>query len=168
VTAVRTIRDPRAAALQGGRAGFVSRLLANSIDLVVLEFMFFGCLLAVAVVRFLLRQGDFEIPAPEPAVTVAVQWSLLVLYLAAGWCTTGRTVGKSVFGLRVTDAAGTTLRPARAFLRAVLCASFYPGLLWIVPSRTNASLQDIVVRSRVVYDWSAAPTPLPPVQPGTP
>ena len=155
----RVIRDPRAEALQGGRAGFVSRVAADAVDLVVLQVLFFGCLTAVAVVRFLLHQGGgLEISAPPAWISIASEWSLLVVYLGTGWSSTGRTVGKTMLGLRVAELDGSTMRPLRAFARAVVCASFYPGLLWVILSRRNAAAHDLLLRSQVLYDWRAAAT----------
>jgi uncharacterized RDD family membrane protein YckC len=153
VTGPRPIRNQRAAALQGARAGFVSRIAADAIDFLVLQGLFFGCLLSVAVVRFLWNQGDFVLLAPDPWVTVVMQWTLLVLYLGTGWASTGRTVGKTILGLRVVGTRGAPLHAVRAFARAAICASFYPGLLWILVSPRNAALQDIAVRSKVLYEW---------------
>jgi hypothetical protein len=43
----------------------------------------------------------------------------------------------------------------------VLCVMFPLGLLWAVFSRRRRSLQDILVRSAVVYDWAAEGVPIP-------
>lgn len=162
MTAHRTIRDPRAQALQGARAGFVSRVTADAIDFGVLQVVYLGCLVSVAVVRFLIQRGHFHVTAPSPIVTVAVEWVLLVIYLGSGWSSTGRTVGKTALGLRVVTRAGSSLPPARAFARAVMCASFYPGLLWILVSRRNAALHDALFRTEVRYEWTGAPPATPP------
>jgi uncharacterized RDD family membrane protein YckC len=159
VTPRSTIRDPRAAAAQGSPAGIVSRIAADAIDLGVLQVLFLGCLLAIAVVRFLLQRHNFSVGAPEPVVTLVGEWLLLVVYLGSGWSTTGRTIGKTVLGLRVLAVHGEPLGPARAFGRAAMCASFYPGLLWIAVSRRNAALHDVAFHSQVVYDWRASTNP---------
>jgi hypothetical protein len=41
----------------------------------------------------------------------------------------------------------------RAFVRAVLCALFPIGLFWSAVSTRNESVQDLLVRTTVVYDW---------------
>jgi hypothetical protein len=41
-----------------------------------------------------------------------------------------------------------------ALLRAAFCVFFPIGLLWCAGSRANRSVQDVVLRSSVVYDWS--------------
>ena len=39
----------------------------------------------------------------------------------------------------------------------MLCVVFPVGLLWSAVSRERRSLQDLVVRSVVVYDWHRSP-----------
>jgi uncharacterized RDD family membrane protein YckC len=150
------IRNPRARAAQGTRAGIVSRLIADGIDFGVLQVIFLSILVGIAVVKFLINRGGFEVTAPNPAVTVVTQWAIFTLYLGSGWSTTGRTIGKTVLGLRVLSLDGTHLPTRHAFLRAVCCATFYPGVLWVAISRKNLALHDILCRSEVVYDWRAA------------
>jgi uncharacterized RDD family membrane protein YckC len=45
----------------------------------------------------------------------------------------------------------------RSFARAVLYVLFPAGLLWVLVSRRNASLQDLLVGTVVVYDWAYRP-----------
>jgi uncharacterized RDD family membrane protein YckC len=40
-----------------------------------------------------------------------------------------------------------------ALLRALACVLFPLGLLWVAFSRDLRSVQDIVLRTSVVYDW---------------
>jgi len=46
-----------------------------------------------------------------------------------------------------------TLRGARAFFRAVVCAVFPLGLLWCAVDRKRRAIHDLLLRTRVVYDW---------------
>ena len=62
-----------------------------------------------------------------------------------------------VFGLRLVNRSARPLRPAPAVLRAVLCLVFPAGLLWVAVSRRNASLQDLVLHSTVIYDSTYGP-----------
>ena len=62
-------------------------------------------------------------------------------------------MGKQLAGLRVVDRVGRRLSVWRALARAVLYVLFPIGLLWVLASRRNASAQDLVVRTVVVYDW---------------
>jgi uncharacterized RDD family membrane protein YckC len=148
-----TIRSPQARALQGNRAGIVSRVIADGIDYLLAFGIYFAMLVGFAIAEYLLTQNKFQIPDPPVAVSFAVPWGILVLYLTAGWGGTGRTFGKSVMGLRVVTRAGLRLPPRRAFLRALLCATLPWVILWVVISRKNLGLHDIVFRTGVVYDW---------------
>jgi hypothetical protein len=38
-------------------------------------------------------------------------------------------------------------------LRAIACLFFPLGLFWVLLSRSNSSLQDLGLRTAVVYDW---------------
>jgi uncharacterized RDD family membrane protein YckC len=144
-------------ALQGHRAGFISRLVADALDLGVVWVIGLSVLLFAGVVRYLLATRPFQLP-------VLPSWQLptggaviAVAYLTSGWASTGRTAGKQVAGLRVTDRSGRRLPVGRALLRAVLYVLFPVGLLWILVSRHNASVQDHIVGSVVVYDWHYHP-----------
>ena len=154
MTTADAIRNPQAQALQGNRAGIVSRVIADGIDYVIAWAIYFAILIAWGVVEYLLTGSTLEIPDPPVAITIVVPWLILIAYLAAGWGSTGRTIGKSVMGLRVVTRKGLRLPARRAFFRAALCATIPWVILWVAVSRKNIGLHDIVFRSAVVYDWS--------------
>ena len=145
----------------GKRAGIMSRLIADAIDLVVVVALALLALLIVSAVRGLFSTG-FEF------VTISQPWRnilsavLLVGYLGYGWGLEGRTLGKTAMGLRVVADDGSDLSPVRGMVRAFLYFLVLPGILWAIVSRRNASLQDLVLRTSVVYDWGVtAPASLP-------
>ena len=115
------------------------------------------------VVRYLLTGPPFRLPVLPNWLGAGAGGAIAVAYLALSWAATGRSVGKQVAGLRVVDRAGHRLLLWRSFLRAVLYVLFPAGLLWVLASRRNASVQDLIVRTAVVYDWAyhAADEPLP-------
>jgi len=89
----------------------------------------------------------------------------LCLYFTASWATVGRTYGDHLLGLRVLNFRGERLRWTGAFVRAVFCVVLPIGLYWVLVSTTNRSLQDTVLRTSVLYDWttrSLSPTRPPP------
>ncbi len=149
----RAIRASDAERLQGGRAGFVSRVAADGVDFLIVELIYFGVLIGIAVVRFLVTRKNFSVVAPDVWVTVVAQWFIIVLYLGTNWASTGRSIGKIMLGLQVLRANGDPLTPRRAFTRALLCATFWPSLIWIFVSKRNAALHDIAVHTKVVYSW---------------
>jgi uncharacterized RDD family membrane protein YckC len=66
-------------------------------------------------------------------------------------------------GIRVVNFRGRRLRPLGAALRASFCLLFLPGLFWVAVSGGNRSLQDTVLRTQVIYDWTRRPE-LPPAK----
>ena len=146
--------------MQGQRAGIVSRFLADAIDFFVVIAALVGVYLGYSTFRFLLEPRRFTWPEPSAMYLGWLGWILLVLYLTASWATTGRTVGKRVLGLRVVTGRDERLPIGLSFVRAFLCALFPIGLFWSVVSSRNASVQDLIVRTQVVYDWRPKLPPL--------
>lgn len=149
----RVIRNVRAQQLQGARAGVVSRVIAAGLDLLVAFGAYIGLVAGVSLVWDLFFSSRIVIPRPSGFFTAGVAWAVLVVYWWVGWGSTGRSIGKQVMGLRVVRADGSPLRGGQALGRAVLCASFYPGLALALFDRRNRALEDIVCRTVVVYDW---------------
>jgi uncharacterized RDD family membrane protein YckC len=144
---------PIARSMQGRRAGVISRFLADAIDLMVVLASLVTIYFVIAGIRFLIRPRAFTWPELSALNLGTLGWILLIAYLTIGWANTGRTFGKTVLGLRVVDVDGTRLPFWRSLARAVLCAAVPIGLFWCVVSGRNASVQDLIVRSEVVYDW---------------
>jgi len=139
---------------QRTRAGIVSRLGADGIDLVLVQVIFALIFLGYAFARFLLSSKPFELPHPPIGVTSTLQFLLLTTYLAWGWASTGRTPGKALLGLRVVTDGGTPLSIRRSVARAALCTLVGPILLvWAVVSRRNAGIHDLLLSTAVIYDW---------------
>jgi uncharacterized RDD family membrane protein YckC len=143
-----------ARAHQGGRAGVVSRVLAALIDLAVLFGMLGSGYLALAGLLFVIDPVSFRFPAPPRGVVLAVAAVVLVGYLTECWTVTGRTYGDRVLGLRVVDHRGRRLRHGMALVRALCCTVLPIGLLWAAVSARRRSLQDLLLRTVVIYDWS--------------
>jgi uncharacterized RDD family membrane protein YckC len=137
----------------GGIAGFVSRFVAAAFDFLVVIAFVGAVYLALAGVRFIVSPRRFDWPTIGALALAFIAWGFLIVYLTVGWAGTGRSVGKQVMGLRVQRLDGTELGLGQAFIRAALCAAFPVGLVWTTVSRSSASLQDLIVRTKVVYDW---------------
>jgi uncharacterized RDD family membrane protein YckC len=147
---------------QGHRAGLVTRIAAAAIDLGVVIVALGVIYLGVFAVLFLLDPRSFTAPTPSPGLMYAVGCLLLTIYLAVSWMGSGRTYGNHVMGLRVVNNRGRRLHPLGALVRAVFCVIFPIGLLWVLVSGQNRSLQDLVLRTSVIYDWDVRPLPPPP------
>ena len=144
----------RARAFQGLRSGPVSRTLASAIDVSVVALATAGVVFGWSLIES-LGDGAFELSIPGPLGAFLLGESLLTIYLWVGWATTGRTIGKQVMGLRVVNYRGELMRPGWALLRALACVVFPVGLLWSLVSSHSRSLQDVVLRTSVIYDWNA-------------
>lgn len=153
----RPANEPSIRGRQGTRAGIVSRLLANGLDLLAAVAIGMAVLLAVSAVAGLFTRSFTFLTPSQPARGILAA-ALLVVYLGYGWGLGGRTFGKTVLGLRVVDRAGGDISTGRGLLRAVLYLVFPPGLLWSVVSRRNASLQDLILGTAVVHDWGFVDT----------
>jgi uncharacterized RDD family membrane protein YckC len=147
--------------MQGQRAGVVSRFLADAIDLFVVIAAVVVIHLTVSGLIFLLHPRRFTWPEVTFLRHGTLGWVLLIAYLTIGWANTGRTVGKRVLGLRVVTSRDARLPLWRSFVRASLCALFPIGLFWSAASSRQESVQDLIVRTHVVYDWRPG---LPPVE----
>jgi uncharacterized RDD family membrane protein YckC len=133
-------------------AGTVTRLLAAALDMLVVLLLLGAGFVGVAALGFLVSPLSFRWPTPSPSLSGLVGLLLAVGYLTVGWAISGRTCGAAVLGLRVLSNGRVRLGWARAFLRALLYVIFPVGLLWSAVSRERRSMQDVVVRSIVVYD----------------
>jgi len=143
---------------QGNRAGVVSRLLAGAVDLAVILAVLAAGYLAVSGLVFMIDPVSFRFPAPPRWLVLGAAAALTVVYLTGSWTGGGRTYGDRVLGLRVVDRRGTPLRPGRAVLRAVFCGVLPVGVLWVAVDADERSVQDLVLRTMVIYDWSPTVT----------
>jgi uncharacterized RDD family membrane protein YckC len=161
---------------QGQRAGVVTRTIASAVDFAVVVAILSGAYVGVVALRFVLDPTRLSFPSVEPIVMLIAYSVVLFLYLTIFWATTGRTYGGHVMGLRVVNFRGVRVHLAGAILRAAFCTVFPIGLFWCAVSRQNRSVQDVVLRTSVIYDWrphrNAAekhdPPPPPPLTPPTP
>jgi uncharacterized RDD family membrane protein YckC len=137
------------------RAGVVTRVLAACVDAVAVVLLAVALDLTAAGIRFVWSPGDFRWPQFAVLTMVVALQAVAAVYLTVGWAMAGRTYGARLMGLRVLSAGSGLLGWSRSGLRALACVVFPVGLLWCAVSRTRSSLQDIVVRSVVVYDAHA-------------
>lgn len=144
---------------QGDRAGFVSRAIAASIDVLIIVLVVFATMAALWILSYIINPTN-PTAAVEPQDRVPSALALLiygyvlnVLYWTVFWATSGRTVGNLIMGLRVVNRHGRHPRWAGAFVRALFCTVFPLGLAWAIVSGANRSVQDVVLRTSVIYDW---------------
>ena len=138
---------------QGERAGFATRLLASCIDIAVIAFVMFSIWLAIEMIQLIFTPG-VEVDSPRAATLVVWGYVLMTLYWTGSWATTGRSIGARLMGVRVVNRKGDRLSWPVSLGRAVFSVGFPIGLGWAIVSRRNRSVQDVVLRTIVIYDWS--------------
>ncbi|HSF26437.1 MAG TPA: RDD family protein [Actinomycetes bacterium] len=131
----------------------MTRLLGSVIDAVVASLIVAALYLAWSGLAFVADPTGFRFPRPSFGLVLGVGLGTLALYLAGCWWVTGRSYGSHVMGLRVINWRGTRPSLPVALLRAGMCVLFPIGLFWVVVSPRNKSVQDLVVRTSVIYDW---------------
>jgi uncharacterized RDD family membrane protein YckC len=152
-----------ARSFQGERAGIVSRVLANAVDLAILVVVLGAGYLGWSAWLFLRRGASFRFPTVTYRGTYLVGAIVLTLLFTVAWSTTGRSYGDRLLGLRVIDRRGQRMGFAAAFVRAVLCVAFPPLLFWAIVNRR--SVQDLVLGTAVIYDWAEQPSSVAPSDP---
>ena len=151
---------------QGHRAGLVTRLVAAVIDGVCVALALLLGYLGLCGALLLLDPRGFSFPSFHLLFSLTAAFSVSVLYLTLAWWLAGRSYGDLVMGLRVLNPWGGPLRLSGAFVRAAFCVAFPVGLLWVAVSRENRSVQDVVLRTSVVYDWQPHGSgPVPTTEP---
>ena len=144
-----------ARAIQGHRAGIVTRIVASIVDLLVVLVVLGLIYGFIAGVTFLLNPSSFNFPSGIGWSIPVIGFVIVLPYLAISWYNTGRTFGGELLGLRVVNFRGDRLTFAGAVLRAAICVIFPIGILWVAISAQNRSVADVILRSSVIYDWTA-------------
>jgi uncharacterized RDD family membrane protein YckC len=143
---------------QGQRAGLVTRGVAAVIDGVVVAGALLIGYIAYAGLLFVVDPRNFSFPDVGLVFSMASAFVVMVVYLGLSWRISGRSYGCLVMGLRVVSYRGARMTLVGALLRALFCAIVPIGLFWVAVSRENRSLQDVVLRTSVIYDWQPRAT----------
>jgi uncharacterized RDD family membrane protein YckC len=148
-----SVLPPEARSYQGAAAGIATRVAASTIDGLIVVVSLLAAYGGYVALRLVLSPRTFH------AVDHTLIWAGLMfvggaeVYLTLAWWIGGRTIGNRVMGLQVVSRDGGGLGFFRALARAVLCVVFPVGLLWSVVDPARRSLQDLVLRTKVVYNW---------------
>jgi len=156
---MREVRHERARDAQGQRAGFVSQAVAAALDAAWIFIIDFAVLAAYGFARFLLTDKAYEMPQPGPVGNAILIFVIGVILLWSAWSGSGRAPGMALVGLRVVSRDGRSLSSHRAFWRAVLgVATLGLGVVWVLVSKKNKSIYDLLCGSAVIYEWRPHPS----------
>ncbi len=153
---------------QGQYAGFISRFIAFSLDLVVIGLisMLVTTFLGL-VISFFGLDGVVANSVLGGVMTTLRDLVLLVGVLATSlfglgyflffWVLVGFTPGMGLLGLRLVRYDGRPLTIGRALLRFIgywVSALFlFVGFLWVIVDRRRQGWHDKLARTVVIYDW---------------
>jgi uncharacterized RDD family membrane protein YckC len=143
-----------AARRQGQPAGLVSRLLANGLDLLVVLLFLGVAYLAACGWQLLVHPSRFSFPSLPRGVVLGISLGFSLIYLTLCWWLAGRTYGDRVMALRVVNFRRRKPLFPSALVRALLYVAFPVGVLWCAVNRSSRSVQDVVLRTSVIYDWT--------------
>jgi uncharacterized RDD family membrane protein YckC len=138
---------------QGQPAGIVTRLVAAVLDGLVVGAVLLGGYFGLCGFLLLLDPRGFSFPRLGIVFSLTAAFFVAFVYFTAFWAFSGRTYGYLVMGLRVLGRGGRRLRLPGAALRAAFVVVFPIGIVWVPVGRGNRSVQDLVLGTRVVYDW---------------
>ena len=155
--------------MHGRGAGFVSRLLAFFIDVIIISFALrsIGWLLEdlrmvtgwVLYIPAISSSADYATPI---YVTLGGGLLLSAAYFAFFWGVAGVTPGKGLMGLRVIRRDGGSLSFLRSLFRlfGYWVSTLLSGLgyLWIAIDNRREAWHDKIARTAVIYAWDAHPS----------
>lgn len=148
--------------MYGYYAGFVSRLFAFVMDVIVIVV---AITLITWLVTFLNSSLPFETFLNEDVLSVILT-AVLTTGIAIGypllfWTMTGQTPGKMLMGLRVVTTDGNYLSLGQSALRYfgyfIAALPLYLGFFWILVDDRRQGWQDKIAGTCVVYTWNARP-----------
>ncbi len=134
-------------------AGIVTRVVAGIVDAIVVVVLGVGIRLTIAGIEFIWSPTTFVWDNLSIFASLTFAIVLAIIYLTVSWAMIGRSYGDYLMGLRVLS--GRRRRPgwALSLVRAAFCVLFPVGVFWVILSPERRSVQDLVLRTVVVYDW---------------
>ncbi len=155
--------------MYGYYAGFVSRLFAFVIDVLILIVAMTLITWLVAFVNSILRVdailgnliGDGALDVASVILAVLLTIGVYVGYPLFFWTLTGQTPGMTLMGVRVVTTDGHYLSLGQSIRRLigyiVSALVLYLGFLWILVDDRRQGWHDKIAGTCVVYTWHARP-----------
>ena len=152
--------------LKGHYAGFVSRLLAYSIDLAVITIALVATGWLISTATNLVSGLNIGQSYPQIKAIVAGTGALLftAAYFILFWTAIGQTPGKILLGVRIVGRNGQRISFLQAIIRylgyLLSILALFAGFGWILIDNRRQGWHDKLARTFVVYDWDARQTKL--------
>ncbi len=153
------------AQVSGHYAGPISRLLAFSVDVVILWTGFILGTFVVAFVLELFLRVEFDGSWQRSTVRIFFLALWAFIYLWTSLALAGRTPGMGIIGLSVVTREGGPISGRQAFIRTIVFPFsflfFGLGFLGIFISPERRALHDAAAGDAVVYHWGDRPAEMP-------
>jgi uncharacterized RDD family membrane protein YckC len=159
--------------MAGHYAGFISRLLAFFIDLIILILAlsltttFINAFINLFNLQPFLGQlfdNNEAIRAVTAGLAALAGMLFVVAYGGLFWSLSGQTLGDLLFGVRVIRSNGSRVSFGRAILRIIGAyisgIALFLGFLWALWDPRHQGWLDKLAGTVVVYDWPAVPDEL--------
>lgn len=159
----------------GQYAGFASRLVAFTVDVIVISviLLFSGWFIQTSMSMMGIEAFLLELSAGFPVIqtvfdfifgpffTSLVSLVFIIFYYLFFWMAAGQTPGKYLMGVKVVALDGPKIKLRHAALRYLgYYLSALPlgiGFLWILVDDQRRGWHDRFARTCVIYTWDARP-----------
>jgi uncharacterized RDD family membrane protein YckC len=147
--------------LKGHYAGFVSRLVAYTIDIaIVVILLIVGGWLIQTVNSFFQLNTSGALPTALVAAIAGVGAILVsATYYIFFWTLAGQTPGKLLLGLRIVGVENDPITLWQAFRRYIgyylSALALYAGYWWVLVDNRRQGWHDKLAGTIVVYAWEA-------------
>lgn len=154
-----------AGVVSGHYAGFFSRAVAFVLDWFIITALFGLMVAGVGAVIGPLLGVSYDPETIDPVLWAVLFGSWVFVYSVVGLTLVGRTLGKTLGGLRVVTREGEPISGWTAVVRVVTLplsfALFGLGLIGVVVGKERRALHDVLAGTAVVYDWGDRPAAMP-------
>jgi uncharacterized RDD family membrane protein YckC len=159
--------------VQGRPAGFISRFIAFTVDLVIITLIgiavsaFFGLVISFFGLNVVTDRmlGSLIQTMQAVVLTAGALFTTFfgLVYFLVFWMAAGVTPGKGLMGLRVVRYAGGPIKLSTALIRFlgywVSGLFLFLGFLWVIIDARHQGWHDKMSGTLVVYTWHSTPSP---------
>jgi uncharacterized RDD family membrane protein YckC len=152
--------------LKGQYAGFISRLVADSIDLAIITVSLVATGWLISTANRLVNALNVDQSFPQLRALFLGAGALIftAAYFVLFWAAIGQTPGKILLGVRVVSQNGGRISFLQAMVRylgyLLSALALFLGFGWILIDNRRQGWHDKLARTFVVYDWDARQTTL--------
>ena len=168
------MRNRSALSLDGEYAGFLSRLVALILDVIlantVILFVGIGTnwMLSFFTIGGYFSDGERLTDTGQMVLVVVVgltAFAMNVVYYIAAWMLAGRTIGKGIMGLRIVQVEGKAISFRVALFRFIgyyiSAAVLFLGFIWVLFDDERRGWHDKLTGTCVIYDRESTDPALP-------